>query len=139
MKTFLICIASVMIFDSCGPSAGDKPKVQHDTLKTTNILEKNQKEIISDGEYIKHYPNGVVEMRGMMKAGKRDGIWKSFYDNGLPWSETTFMNGVKEGPTVTWYENNQKRYEGTYKNDSEYGTWTFYDEQGRIIKTENFK
>jgi len=94
--------------------------------------------IVNDGEYIQRYPNGVVEMQGMMKDGKREGLWKSFYENGSPWSETTFKNGIKEGPTTTWYENEQKRYVGNYKNDVEIGKWTYWNEKGEVVLIKDF-
>lgn len=94
--------------------------------------------VVTDGEFIKRYDNGVVEARGMMKAGKRNGIWKSFYENGMPWSETTFVEGKKEGSTSSWYENGQKRYEGFYKNDVESGLWLFWDDKGNLATKKDY-
>lgn len=90
--------------------------------------------IPENGEYVKKYENGQIQMQGMMKNGKREGLWKSFYEDGTPWSQTTFKEGKKDGPTTTWYENGKKRYEGNYKNDSESGIWKYYDEKGVFIK-----
>lgn len=115
---------------------------QHDTIKVvTNAEGKKtieQDTIIQNGEYIKHYANGVIKMRGMMKNGKRDGLWKSWYDNGLPWSETTFADGKKTGRTTTWYENNQKRYDGFYTNDVESGKWIFWNEKGEVVQQMDY-
>ncbi|HET6225663.1 MAG TPA: hypothetical protein VFF27_05245 [Bacteroidia bacterium] len=94
--------------------------------------------VVSNGEQIYYHKNGKVEMRGVMKDKKRDGLWKSFYDNGTPWSETTFKDGKKEGKTTTWYENGQKRYEGFFKNDVESGRWVFWNEDGSIADSKNF-
>jgi antitoxin component YwqK of YwqJK toxin-antitoxin module len=112
--------------------------VQRDTVKTNKLLEQRSDETIQNGEYIQYYKNGVTKMRGMMKDGKRDGLWKSFYENGSPWSETTFRNGMKDGRTTTWYENEKKRYEGFYSADKESGHWKFWDEKGNLVTEEDY-
>ena len=122
---------------SCSNTA-DSVEVQHDTIKADTAKVKAKDSVIANGEYIKHYQNGVIQMRGMMKDGKREGLWKSWYDNGSPWSETTFEGGKKNGRTSTWYENEKKRYDGFYTNDTESGNWTFWNEEGKLIKMENY-
>jgi antitoxin component YwqK of YwqJK toxin-antitoxin module len=108
--------------------------VQHDTIKTDKMFPQTKKDsVIQNGEYIQHYKNGVTKMRGMMKNGKRDGLWKSFYENGSPWSETTFKDGSKDGKTTTWYENEKKRYEGYYRMDAESGKWLYWNEKGELV------
>ena len=122
-----------------GTPKGTDASVQRDTLKTNKLFESTKKDsVITDGEYIQYYKTGVTKMRGIMKDGKRDGLWKSFYENGAPWSETTFKDGMKEGKTTTWYENEKKRYEGFYKNDLESGHWTFWDEKGKVVTEKNY-
>jgi antitoxin component YwqK of YwqJK toxin-antitoxin module len=111
--------------------------IQRDTVKSDNPLSKTDS-VINNGEYIQYYKNGVTKMRGIMKNGKRDGLWKSFYENGSPWSETTFKDGKKDGKTTTWYENEQKRYEGFYTNDAESGKWISWDEKGKVILEKTY-
>ncbi|MGQ0827800.1 MAG: toxin-antitoxin system YwqK family antitoxin [Bacteroidota bacterium] len=96
------------------------------------------KDKVENGEEIKYHQNGALYIKGMMKNGKRNGLWKSWYENGTPWSETTFEDGKKTGKTVTWYENGKKRYEGYYINNIENGKWTFWDEQGNTTKTKDY-
>lgn len=112
----------------------DIPASEKDSFRTSTSTAQS----ITDGEFIKRYDNGVVEARGMMKAGKRNGVWKSFYKDGMPWSETTFVDGKKEGSTSSWYENGQKRYEGFYKNDVESGLWIFWDDKGNVATKKNY-
>jgi antitoxin component YwqK of YwqJK toxin-antitoxin module len=135
----VILFFGTLLLAACGNANNGKVAVQHDTLSSDNVSSGVKDSIIANGEYIKHYKNGVIEMRGMMKDGKRDGLWKSWYQDGLPWSETTFKDGIKEGPTVTYYENGGKRYEGFYSNDEEYGKWIFYDEKGNVTQTQTFE
>lgn len=130
---------AAMTICACENSSGGSTAVQHDTLQdNTNVNSSVQDTVIQSGEYIKHYKNGVIEMRGMMKEGKREGLWKSWYENGSPWSETTFEKGIKNGRTSTWYENEKKRYDGFYTNDMESGKWTFWDEKGKLVKEMDY-
>lgn len=106
--------------------------------KNSYFTFKSTTDSVVDGEHILYHKNGLIEMRGMMKNGKRDSVWKSWYANGLPWSETTFKDGVKEGKTTTWYDNGNKRYEGFFKNDKESGRWVFWNEDGTPLEIKNY-
>ena len=136
-KTATLLILSFCLF-ACKQNNGqpaEAANTQHDTVKVAGSPGVSPKDsIISEGEYIQHYKNGVTKMRGIMKNGKREGLWKSFYENGSPWSETTFKDGKKEGRTTTWYENEKKRYDGFYTNDMESGKWTFWNEKGEVVQ-----
>jgi len=136
---FLITITGIASCSSNPQASSETQAVQHDTIKANSkITITTSDSVIKTGEYIKHYKNGVIEMRGLMKDGKREGLWKSWYDNGSPWSETTFSNGIKDGKTTTWYENEQKRYAGFYKDDKESGKWTYWDEKGKVVTIKDY-
>lgn len=137
----LILFCSAIMLFSCSnePVATENTKIHHDTLTSDFVFAEKPDSIIQNGEYVKYYKNGVVEMRGTMKDGKREGVWKSWYEDGSPWSETNFANGKKNGRTITWYDNEKKRYEGFYIDDKESSTWTFWDEQGNILSNKEYK
>jgi hypothetical protein len=115
------------------PAETENKEVEQKTITRDFVFEAPKDSVVNEGEYIKRYKNGIIEMQGMMKDGKRDGIWKSWYEDGSPWSETTFAAGKKNGRTITWYSNKQKRYEGFYTNDKESGKWQFWDEAGKAL------
>jgi antitoxin component YwqK of YwqJK toxin-antitoxin module len=138
MKKIAYMIALCLYLAACGNGSSQSSAIQNDTVKINKAIGVAEDSVIKNGEYILHYKNGVTKIRGIMKDGKREGLWKSFYENGSPWSETTFKNGVKEGPTTTWYENEKKRYVGFYKNDVESGSWTFWDEKGKLVTEKNY-
>lgn len=127
---------------SCQTTVSRHPELQGnrtDSILQTDFSFKNNKDSTTDsGEQLIYHKNGVIEMRGMLKNNKREGLWKSWYENGLPWSATMFKQGKKNGKTTTWYENGNKRYEGFFKNDEESGRWTFWDEQGTIVDFKNY-
>ena len=139
MKTKITLILMFIIgLISCSNQAEEKkvsvskvePYVNHDSTRFTIV---GKQDTTQNGESIIKYPNGNFKMHGMMKDGKREGLWKSFYENGLQWSETTFEAGIKNGKTTTWYENGKKRYEGFYKNDVESGKWIYWNEKGEEV------
>ena len=141
MKTRLLTTLVILtaLYSCTEPSETIENKnIQRDTIQSDFIFSKAKDSVIQNGEYIKYYKNGVIEMRGMMTDGKRDGNWKSWYEDGSPWSETTFEEGKKNGKTTTWYGNNKKRYEGFYENDVEAGRWTFWAENGKVQSTQNY-
>lgn len=141
MKTrFLTTLLILTGLLSCMESSetAENKNIQRDTIQTDFIFTETKDSVIQNGEYIKYYKNGVIEMRGMMADGKREGVWKSWYEDGSPWSETTFKEGKKNGKTTTWYGNDNKRYEGFYANDIEAGRWTFWAENGKIQSTQNY-
>ncbi len=118
--------------------AVEKKMVKQDTVQKDFLFIEKKETEIQNGEYIKYFQNGRIEMQGILKEGKRDGLWKSYYEDGSPWSETTFTDGKKNGKTTTWYDNKKKRYDGYYTNDIESGKWTFWDETGKIQRTQNY-
>ena len=128
-------IFSVLFVFSCGNAQKVEVATSNDSSKA---LIADSVKISNNGDYIKRYKNGVIEIQGQMKDGKREGVWKSFYQNGAPWSETTFSAGMREGATSSFYENGKKRYAGFFKNDRESGKWSFWDEQGNLARKMDY-
>ena len=141
MKTVVFFLSCSLFLFSCGQTGNKIVIQQHDTTiaepsKKISVV-TNDSIVIKDGEYIVKYDNGAVKIKGIMKAGKREGTWNSFYSNGTPWSESSYIDGKKNGKTTTWYENGQKRYEGFYTFDEESGVWTNWDEKGKLLNSED--
>lgn len=127
---------------SCTNQPVEKPfeevKVETASADSNTFTIVTIQDTTQNGESILKYKNGQVKMEGMIKDGKREGLWKSFYENGTQWSESFYVNGVKNGPTKTWYENGNKRYEGFYSNDAQSGQWKNWDEAGNLVPA-NYK
>ena len=142
-KCILFLLISMGLFSCNGEKKSPKPEVAEtkpvkvdSTLSTFRLTD--EKDTVQNGEEIKNYKNGAKRIRGMMKDGKRQGVWKSWYEDGTQWSETTFKDGKKDGATTTWYENGKKRYQGFYTNDTESGKWEYWDENGKFIESKDF-
>lgn len=134
---FISCTNSTLPKKSDNKTAENQSK-KTDTTQTTFVISGAKKPTIENGENIEYYKSGSIKIRGMMKDGQRDGVWKSWYEDGTPWSETTFKFGKKEGKTNTWYENGKKRYDGFYSNNIESGKWMIWDVKGNLIETKNY-
>ncbi|MGL4596220.1 MAG: toxin-antitoxin system YwqK family antitoxin [Bacteroidia bacterium] len=92
-------------------------------------------------------------------AGKQTGIWKTWYingqvasvvdytkntavyyhDNGQKSSEGS-MNGVMQvGAWKGWHANGKMNFSGSFDaSGQKHGTWTFWDENGAVMGTENW-
>lgn len=104
------------------------------------------------------YNNGEV-----VATRRENGEFTDYYPNGIPKSHYTFENGKKNGPFSEWFEqgewvrepmdapmpgggiqfkekliNTQVHYEGDYLDDKLEGIVTWYNEQGRVMKIEEY-
>lgn len=148
LKIIAYCLLStVYFFTACSSDADKKSDDTADSTVTdkpgktmsvdtslkglTGVIEKNPP--VQHGDYIKKYPNGIVQMRGFYVNGKRNGQWTSFFQNGKVQSEGFFKDGLRDGKALVYYENGKIYYEGYYKDGREVGTWKFYDENGKQI------
>ena len=143
MKHFIYTLIICVGLYACNSNSSEKDNTNSKSPVTPKAydysLASKDSNAVQDGESIIKYKNGIIKMRGMMKAGKRDGPWQSWYDNGLQWSESIYDNGIKNGKTTTWFPNGQKRYDGYYSNDRQSGLWTYYNEQGKKINSQNYE
>jgi antitoxin component YwqK of YwqJK toxin-antitoxin module len=51
----------------------------------------------------------------------------------------TQVKKVKHGPYFYYYESGKLKVSGNFANDKKHGTWKYFDEQGNITKTEEYK
>jgi len=92
----------------------------------TNIYAQNVKtNIESDVELVKIdkntdlafvYNNGNLVEKGILKNGKREGVWQSFKENGTLLTEASFSNGEKNGVWVI-YDQAEVKYVLHYQNN----------------------
>lgn len=96
-------------------------------------------------EYIEHYDDGSVKVRGKKQGSLKVGIWSFFKKNGLKVMEAHFSNQgeplfnfyfdnrgsiIEQGFVVVPYPDGQPSEEGLVKNCLKQGTWNFYDNSG---------
>jgi antitoxin component YwqK of YwqJK toxin-antitoxin module len=63
------------------------------------------------------YEDEVLVEKGLLKNGKREGVWQSFNTNGTLTAEASFSNGERNGIWVI-YEGDDVKYILHYQNNS---------------------
>ena len=114
-----------------------------------------------DGKVYKKINNKLMIM-GLVKKGKRDGVWKMYFKNGEILKENynngfldgsisltysngqrkwriSYLNGIKNGLSTFWYENGKKWKEGNYSKGDSVGEWVFWDETGMMIDKKQYR
>lgn len=61
---------------------------------------------------------------GIIRDGKKEGLWKIFYDDGKLKHEIFYKNDMKEGMFRSYYSSGALRVDTNYKNDELDGSWT---------------
>ena len=93
---------------------------------------------------------------GIMKNGKKDGVWVEwhnygrrlqetykdgvldgfvsiFYKNGQKEWRHTYNNGVLEGNYTRWHRNGKRAIDGFFEDGIPVGVWAWRDEEGNIF------
>jgi morn repeat-containing protein (fragment) len=62
-----------------------------------------------------------------------------YFENGKVSTTFSYTDGLLNGPVVINDDKGVKIVEGNYKNGKEDGKWIFYDESGKVKKTEEYE
>jgi antitoxin component YwqK of YwqJK toxin-antitoxin module len=76
------------------------------------------------------YPNGVVEKRGKMADGKREGGWQYWFDNGQLMLEGALAADKEQGRWTGHYRDGKPRFAGSYQDGASDGDWTSFHADG---------
>ena len=139
--------SALLLVLSCGNDAdsADKNGLNSDTVSNALVKPKTSYKDPTlpptpeySGDHIVKFPNGITNIRGFFRFGKKHGKWASFYPTGQLQSETEYENGHRTGKTIVWYQNGKVMYEGNYKNDQRSGIWKTYDTLGVVLETQKY-
>ncbi len=147
IKTFFLPVAfALIIFTRCNtpekqqqqnqPVNGQSADSSKSTLLDVNYLAPPDTEYT--GDFFKRYANGLVEVRGFFRFGKKHGKWMYFFPNGHLWSEAFFENDKINGESKVYHQNGKLYYEGQYIQGIPAGTWRFYDSTGTLAQTRKY-
>ena len=92
-----------------------------------------------NGTYTSYHDNGKVKLTVPYVNGQKHGIQKVYYDNGQLGSEVKYVNGRREGLMTEWAYEGYKSSEVLYKNNYKVGLKKYYDKNGKIRFTEEYK
>ena len=117
---------------------------------------------IQHGEAIGYFENGTLSYQKNYIQGRQDGQEKYFYADGKNKSSRFYKNGLLDGESILWHENGRISLKANYKNNIKEGyweelnydstltkgyykqdekdsIWTYFNVQGKLIKTETYK
>ena len=91
------------------------------------------------GEVFELYSDGGRKYTGLLKGGKKDGLWTYWHQNGQKEYERSFKDGERNGLSTNWYENGQKDYESTWKDGKKDGLYTAWYSNGQKKSETTYK
>src|SRR5688572_24476744 len=138
VKKILLFSVSVALFSCSGGEEKQKESDTNDTFPEVLAVAPDTAQVIKNGEYKDHYPNGVIKAKGFYMNGKRNGEWFSYYENGKVWSYCVYKDGICNGKITSYFSSGKVFYDGQYKNGKKAGKWKFYREDGTLEKEQDF-
>lgn len=93
---------------------------------------------VGDGYRRTWYESGQIKSESQLKEGRYVGRSRDWYSSGQLWIEQYHNEeGLRHGPYVSWHENGQKAEEGSYHRIEKIGEWKYWDDEGKLIRTED--
>lgn len=90
------------------------------------------------GRWTTYYVNGQKFSEGVCKNGMADGEGFGFYPDGSKMVVNHSLNGMLNGEETGFYPNGHIRSKGFYKDNTQVGTWTWYNEDGTVHSKRNY-
>ena len=82
------------------------------------------------------YNIGDSQYNFTIKDGKLDGEFSEIKNDSLH-KKAYYKDSRLNGPYQEFFENSSKmKISGSYKDDKKHGIWKYYDQEGKVIKTE---
>ncbi len=110
-----------------------------------------------EGEWEYYYENGNIHQKGSFEKGEKRGVWKTWDNEGQLSEEVnyisenevewiTFRNTAGKssvqngnGNFISFHPNGEIAVSGSVKNKKMDGDWNFFDENGKLISTIQYK
>lgn len=92
-----------------------------------------------DGTVDWYYPEGVVSASYPYRQGKIEGKVEFYHLNGEIKILTDYVNNERHGDHEERYEDGSKKVVGAYDHGDQAGTWYYYDEEGNLERTREFR
>jgi antitoxin component YwqK of YwqJK toxin-antitoxin module len=92
-----------------------------------------------NGIFMMYFPNGQLEMKGMIKDNLNEDTWIYYYQSGQIETEGSFKQDLPEGKWKWYYENGKLKEEGNFVAGNREGEWIIYDIDGSIKEIKRVK
>lgn len=136
MKRVFILMTTLFILASCSSRLIEKVEVRYPNGQPQTVIKLDKSGIcVYKTEY---YDTGKVRMEGPMKNDKMDGEWTAYLPDGRVQSHGYFKDGKRTGAATVYWANGNLREEGFYKEGRHCGHWKWYDEQGILLREEDY-
>ncbi len=147
MKQIMMACFLMIGLLGCGSSSSDEEiqalKKENEQLKVElDACRKKLKTAPASKQVAQ--PGDFMQRRSRMKSdreptGPRGSKHVSWYSSGQVKDEVEInTNEDWHGRYVSFYENGRKKEEGRYKDGKKHGTWTKWDENGKVLETLEF-
>ncbi len=90
------------------------------------------------GQVIDRHGDGGLKSRAQFRAGKMDGVARSWYENGRLQNETSFTAGELHGPQTQWFASGRVRQQGRFFQNRLEGAWRTWDGQGTLRQERHY-
>ncbi len=101
-------------------------------------VQENFKEGKKHGPFKLYFETGELHQRGDYKEGKQIGLWETFYKSGVLQEKNVFKKGTL-CELKYFYKNGKLERDITLKNGFREGPTTYFDEEGNLTLTEEYK
>ncbi|WP_215398299.1 toxin-antitoxin system YwqK family antitoxin [Rheinheimera oceanensis] len=89
------------------------------------------------GRYELFHLNGRPQQKESYVKGLKEGKAEYFHPNGKPAQQGDYLRDRKEGEWLEYWPNGQVRTQGSYISNRPSGDWQYFDQHGKLIKTEH--
>jgi hypothetical protein len=91
------------------------------------------------GRWTTYFVNGHPSHQIHYRNGKYAGTFTSFHDDGSKAVVQNYVDGKADGEDTGFHRGSGKvAYRGVYKAGEQVGTWTWYDESGKVTSTRQY-
>lgn len=118
------------LIDSC------KSYYENGQLRLLQFFDLDTITMKKSGTQINYNPNGRIKAKTSFN-GEKSNI-TLYHDNGTVKEVSNKLNDKHHGHVIVYHENGNKIIEGTAKNGYYNGTFKYFDESGKLIKTVNY-
>jgi antitoxin component YwqK of YwqJK toxin-antitoxin module len=91
------------------------------------------------GDLLRYGKNNKLKERITYVKGVQDGLFQRFDKDGVLVFEGMLKRGKKEGVWTTWYDDVQKEEERKYADDEPDGKWTYWYIDGNVRREEVYE
>ena len=136
MKKILFILIALLAFSCCSTKLTEKVEVAFPNGQPQIVRYYDKNGVcVKQTEY---YETGQVYKEGGIKNDVEEGEWRAYFPDGRLQVLGYFKDGKRSGTSTVYRSTGQLYMEGFYKEGHHCGKWKFYDEQGYLIREDDY-